>query len=538
MAITVTMYKNFSKKYNSTKQPLLTDGHTDFTCTIKDNTSVLDPVLDLYLTGTDPADTPIGSGYNYAYISKWHRYYFITNWRYNKGVWIASLAVDVLASYKTEIGSLTKYVTRSASSYDLDIADKRYPAKADAHLSYIAGDNPYRQSSGCYIVGIIGQAQSGAPSVGGINYYCFTTAQMGEFITYLTSSSWAAALSDSSVGFTDDVVKSLVNPLDYIESCIWLPFIIDLNTTGTKIQPKLGWWDNIDFIKNGYPGDSTKWGLTPMYYGNTFDDIVLSPSSTITWTKTMTISDHSQIARGNWLNAAPYSYYTFHLDPWGDIPLDPSIMMNNKTISFDIHVEGISGIGVLEIFSGSKLLVRKTAPLGVNISIAQIITDYSSSFTRTGIAIGGAAGLASGGSLKKLWEQFKAGDYSTSEGAKANEAAMREAAGLVGSDIMNGVLAYNSEMTTTGVAGSPASYIFTTISGTPNMYTNGAWIKIVRFNLVSEDLADNGRPLCSTTSINSLSGYLECRDGEHNIAALDSEKAAISNYLTGGFFYE
>ena len=48
MGITVTMYKNFYKRDNSTKQPQNTDAHTDFTCTLKAGTSVLDPVLEVY----------------------------------------------------------------------------------------------------------------------------------------------------------------------------------------------------------------------------------------------------------------------------------------------------------------------------------------------------------------------------------------------------------------------------------------------------------------------------------------------------------
>ncbi len=70
------------------------------------------------------------------------------------------------------------------------------------------------------------------------------------------------------------------------------------------------------------------------------------------------------------------------------------------------------------------------------------------------------------------------------------------------------------------------------------MYTQGAYVKIVRHNLVAEDRAEIGRPLYALRTISDLSGYISCVDGEHDIEALENEKSQISSYLTGGFFYE
>ena len=198
MAVTVTFYKDFEKKYNSTKQPAGTSGHADLVCNLKDNTSVLAPVLEVAFVGLEPTD-PMTEGYNYCYIDKFERYYFVTDWKYYRGLWYASCTVDVLASYKTKIGALSKYVNRSASNYDLDLADSVYPMEADAALSFVRGDNPYRQTHGCFVVGLIGKGQSGAPCIGGINYYTFTYAQMREFIDYLLSDTFYFRLIDRVV---------------------------------------------------------------------------------------------------------------------------------------------------------------------------------------------------------------------------------------------------------------------------------------------------------------------------------------------------
>ena len=494
MSINVTMYKNFSKRENSTKQPINTNAHVDYPCDLKANTSVMDPVLELRISGTAPNDTPVHMGLNYCYISDLNRYYFITDWKYDRGLWTASCRVDVLASYKTQIGGLAKYINRSSSNYDLNVVDDLYPTKAGADISYVTNLNPFRVAPfGSFIVGIIGKGQSNVPCLGGINYYLFTYTEMQEFITYLTSPTFASLIKDDAAGLTSNVVKAIVNPTDYIESCYWFPFTITGNTQATKVQPYIGWWDNISPVTGG---------ITPLGDTQGFDELKFPVD--LTGINSLTVTDHTQIARGNYLNAEPYSRYTFHMDPWGDIPLDGQIVMNNKTITYNIQCEALNGMGVLELYSGSTLLARRVAQVGVCMAISQII-DSIAEVSGASLAVGGAAGAAT---------------------SKTN---LKAAA-----------LNYTSDISSTGVNGSLINYCFTSIalSQTQTMYSNGPWIKIVRFTLVGEYLAEFGRPAMGVYTISTLSGYVECADTEHDVAALDEEKTAIGMYLHGGFFYE
>ena len=84
----------FSKKQNSTKIP--TNG-TLFDINFLSPTDMLNPNIELILDSEPYA-------YNYAYIWRTHRYYFVSNWTWDAGRWIASLSVDALASWRTEIG--------------------------------------------------------------------------------------------------------------------------------------------------------------------------------------------------------------------------------------------------------------------------------------------------------------------------------------------------------------------------------------------------------------------------------------------------
>ena len=530
MALTVRFFKNVNKKDNSTLQPSESNpsSYVDYSCTLKDGTSILDPALDIYIT---MSDNPVSMGLNYCKIQSFNRYYYVRDWRYTMGTWMAYCSVDVLASFKTSIGNLTKYVNRSASDFDPYLADTIYPSKAASDISYIFSDNPFRVNPlGSYIVGIIGTSQLNVPNIGGINYYLFTPDQMAEFVNYLMSSSMASIMSDPAEGFSDTIVKAITNPLDYISSCTWFPFEIVGLTTGTKVQPKLGWWDNISPVTGG---------LTPLG-GGQMDSLKFTPGGT--WNNTLTIPSHSQAAtRGAWLDGGPYSAYTFHLDPWGDIPLDPQEIINEKVISYSINCEGISGMGILELYiAGNRLLTRRVAQVGVSISIAQIITDFASMSSGRSLLGGAVAGVAGGSSKNNIWntlvDYIKSGSWQTAEGRQE----MRSKLKGIGEDVASGVLAANTDMSTTGMSGSIVSYMGTAIvmPDSTIMYTQGAWIKITRYELVPEDNTDRGRPLCALKQLSSLSGYIECSDPEHNISATMGEKNIISGYLTGGFYYE
>lgn len=121
--MTITFY-TFAKRVNSTAQP--SAAGADYAVTIKDGSSAINPTISLKWTGSG---SPVA--YNYAYCSDWGRYYWVNNWTYYDRQWTAELNVDVLATYKSQIGASSQYVVRSASNYDTAIVDGLYPTKAE-----------------------------------------------------------------------------------------------------------------------------------------------------------------------------------------------------------------------------------------------------------------------------------------------------------------------------------------------------------------------------------------------------------------------
>lgn len=119
MSLTVTLYINSSpnKKIGKT----LSTG-TDFTCLLKDNTSLLRPTI--YVTSSSNL-----AGFNYMYISDFGRYYFIDDIvSVHNNQWKISGHVDVLETYATAILANSAVVRRQALQYNLYLDDPDFHA--------------------------------------------------------------------------------------------------------------------------------------------------------------------------------------------------------------------------------------------------------------------------------------------------------------------------------------------------------------------------------------------------------------------------
>ena len=162
----VNFYK-FAKKENSTAQP--TGDGTVISCVWKTPSSIQAPVIEL--TSSSPPD------YNYCYIASTGRYYFVTGTAYNAGVWELSLRVDVLASFKTDIGGTSMYFTRSASYQNDYIRDDLYPIQEQVSRSSNQIKAATDWSTGCIVVNVVnGSSNTGTTA------YVFSVAAFGNFI--------------------------------------------------------------------------------------------------------------------------------------------------------------------------------------------------------------------------------------------------------------------------------------------------------------------------------------------------------------------
>ena len=264
----VNFYK-INKKVNSTLIP--SGAGTEINVVLKSPSSIINPRFELnqYLD------------VNYCYVAEFNRYYFINEIRYENPLWIYSCNVDVLASFKTEIGASSKYVLRSASSYDLTIRDNLYPNKADFTNSVATINPSVPFSSGYIVVGVLGNNSN----TNGITYYITTPTGYSSLISQLLTTADGYDWGD----LTQGVINSIMNPFQYLVSARWYPEPFDVIGQTTI---KAGLWDsgvNAGII------DSTK-----------------THTSTFSSTGIMNIPKHPKAStRGEYLNLSPYTkiYY-------------------------------------------------------------------------------------------------------------------------------------------------------------------------------------------------------------------------------------
>lgn len=344
MAIDITFY-TFNKKPNSTRQP--EGGGVTYKCTLIEPTSFTAPDIALVV----PAKP---TGYNYAFIPEFSRYYFVTDWAYSAGLWRASLSVDVLASFKDYIGSQRQYVLRSSAKSDGRIVDTMYPTKNSPKtvFSYSPdidgnGGNPFKSdfANGIYIVGII-NSDSGA--IGCVSYYVFNNSQFRAFCNTLMGTSGWMYNGIEEIG--EELTKVLFNPFQYIASCVWLP-VSNIATGGSVGAIPYGWWT--------LSASASRLGGSSKLAGANFK-----------------IPKHPQSERGAYLNGSPFSRYMLSWPCFGQFALDPDIMGVSSNLYAQCFIDPVSGMGTLNIMTEKASLITTQAQVGVPIQIAQMAVNY------------------------------------------------------------------------------------------------------------------------------------------------------------------
>ena len=490
MSYTVTFWA-FAKKDNSTKQP--TGAGTSYVCDIADSSGILAPTIKLHTSFTDP------SSYTYAQISAFSRYYFVNNWRYDRGLWWADLVEDVLATYKTSIGALSMYVLRAASDMDGRIVDTRYPIKAGAAFDTEQNNlNPFAVAfgSGYFIVGIINNDSS---AVGVTSYYVFTSAQFRTFAAFLLGNS---SYLNSPPEISDSLLKCLVNPTQYITSCMWVPFTPPTGAAVTSIP--IGWWT-----------------LTGMSCSR------LSGYSRAGGTVSISVPKHPDaLTRGYYLLQEPYSSYYLDFPPFGSFSLPANALVDETAVDLHWNVDSITGEGRLDILAGPTghrgTISVVHAQVGVPVSLAQNSPDLSNAIQQTVENAASAPAYQPSGGRTALGRWIN-NLYASVSGAVSEAASgAAETIGTIGNAMVN------SRMPLQVIGGNGGF-----MSGYYPIRLIGTFA-----TLADDNTAEWGKPLCRTKTLNTLSGFIQCADADFEISCTQSERSTIAGFLTGGFYYE
>ncbi len=470
MSFQVAFY-TLRKKENSTLRPS-GDG-TRYNCVLKDRSSIIHPEIQLNLGLTsDP------SIYNYAKIAAYNRYYFIEEWTFEDGLWTASMKVDVLATYKPEIGESTRYVLRASLEHDGRIIDTLYPAKTGCAVDDTTILNPWTYY--CCIIGCV----SKNANIGSLAYYAMTPTELSTVCTNLqdqilddvTNSANGFSIQDAAPALQ----LSLVNPLQYIKSCIMLPVaLVDVPIYPDSSANAIIYnWDT------GLRGRQLT--SRPVITKNYEFEIKKHPDTTV---------------RGNYVNSAPYTNLTLTMPPFGVIDVDTSLTCNADKLYTEITIDPLNGKALLKVSCQGITMNRIEAQLGVPISLSQVTRDYIGAVNGAASAVTGAmGGYASGG---------------------AAGAALGSVSG-----IGNAIQSLMSRANTIGTTG-----------GYESLNANFS-LDHQFFRPVEDDNNHNGRPLCKMRNLGELGGYMLIQDGDISTDGTAQEDAEIRSYLEGGFYYE
>lgn len=503
--ITIKLYQ-FAKRTNSTKRPNdQTDTLQVFDGNIANATNLLTPTVIVDFTALEVGNAAYNPlPWTYAFIVELQRYYFVTNWTWANGVYYADLAVDVLATFKTEIYASNLYVLRASKAFDGLVPDTLYPAVTNVDHVVSTKASPWATSfedaAGTFLVATISGDRS---STAGISYYAMPLSAFQQFMyNTFNSVDW---LNVPASEISQSLQKVLFNPSQYVVSVMWFPkVLIGGGDTSPIDGVRVGWW--VIPIAGGYKLKGSLWESGE---------------------QTITIPKHPQATdRGAWCNLSPYSTYSLEFWPFGQIALDSSKLVGITTLKLSYVIDYLTGTATLRVTGNNtdSAIAIATGQMGVPISLAHITYDLAQlASPSTWIAAGGAALLQNDGLLQGIKNFF---------GASSREEAMTGLpkginADAVPSAIGNAIGAVLGSGQTQGANGSTAQL--------------GLAIRVnADFMLLApDDNEHNGRPLCTKAILSTLApGFVKCQSGDIVVNCPAAERNAINTFLTGGVYLE
>lgn len=345
----VTLYSNFSKRENSTKQPTSIVGITK-DLKLKDSCSRIRPSFFI----ADVRD--------FTYLMAWGNYYFIRNSAFDiNGAQYIDCELDYLATWKNQITNTRAFVLYSSSNYDEMVIDNRIAQRENViKTSATAETNPFSQT-GCYLL-------STANSTRGVCNYMITEAAMNSAIKEIASndSLWTRVKE-----FFGDAIGA-VTGLRYV------PFS---NFADTEVQPEtitLGDYSLETAILNAY------------YTKGDFSSVITLP---IPWY-------YSDFRRNR-----NYTKITLELPFIGVVELDTKDIVGNNTLRIYVTGNAVSGTVNYSV-STNEIIATYSGSLGRDIPISADVLNAigiaQGALTQGGALLGGIMATTPAGEVAAM----------------------------------------------------------------------------------------------------------------------------------------
>ena len=427
----------------------------------------------------------LATDYCYAYIPKWNKYYFVAtpNIITNNHIQY-DLEEDYLASRKTEVGSTVAHIVYSSSGWDKDLTDARIGVKGTKTIYHDSQALPFN-NAGCYILGVVNNQTDG--KLGALSYYRMDAINIAKLIKWMMQDDFFTKISGYFNG----------KPLDFIQSCIWVP--VSGSDYGNTMQTTL-------YLGDTAVADYSTVPETPVYITYYPVTTPIHAYSVVSCSLGSKFSDF----RDN----QPYSSASLYLPGIGLTDLNINDFYESTNVNIETIFDITTGDCTYKIYDDTNQLLKTVSfNASASVSLSQVNINSAGALAGIGGAIGGVVGL----------------------GVAA--ATMNPLAGVTaGVGILGGasaaIMAANQRSTS----------IKGTNSGRSGFYTTSASTVVIRQDTEDCDAANYiarmGRPVGVTHAISNHSGYVQCDNASVAIAGDNTEREIINNYLNTGFFYE
>lgn len=461
------VFYNHAKRSNSTKLPT---GGMEIACVLKNDCSVTSPVLELK---TDGYPT-----YNYAYISDFARYYYVSDWRFNRGLWSCTLNVDVLTSWRTDIRATTAFVEYSSSNYSMDYTDTRIMSTQEKEISVSETPAYPFSSTGCYILSVISTDANGYN--GACAVYAMTQSQLAEFSATITADSFLD-------GIWAGIKNSFNNPFEAIVSCRWIPFSVDdLSGTTKSIV--------ITYADSGVQGK-----LLTSNFKSLGVSMILPRIGT----------------DASFLDVSPFVSATLYLPFIGTVPLDIDAYYKSGTFAISMECDVVTGDIVYTVGSSFNAFTSTySGNCSTQIPLSNNAPDSVGMIASSSGVIGGIVSAVSGIATK-------------------NPKLIAQGLGAAG---IGTVGSLKSAEVHTQTNGALSSRIGSKISLTIKIVVMRS--KVLEAVQDASRIAAIGLPCYKTLKLSTLSGYCQCSGASVSAAATDTELETINELVNSGIYIE
>lgn len=371
--MTIKVFKNFSKRRNSTKQP---SSGTDVTATLKEGTSVENPVF--LLSGNDFT-------INAVYAFK--HYYFVDDIVSVRNNLIeVKCSMDVGATYKSSIGGYTGLIERSSRYFNAQIPDTCCAILNKENVLANGYTNPLVfDRTGFFVLSVLNHIGSGA---GFTCYYVMGVSQI-EYVAQYCINSW----DSSETSLIDWIQSTFLKTSESIIDCIWVPLNVTMATNTS--------WENIVIGIDDLGSSHQAYRITGYSIGTGSIDVAIPHTYT------------------DFRKGAPYSLGKLMLPGFGVIDFDP-LNFKNDTIHIVFDVDVCTGDVAAYLQSdegaGQSPRYRNIATYTYNVAVPCPVGKVGSDVT------GAASGIlaTAGGIAATIASHGAAASVATGAGAAAS----------------------------------------------------------------------------------------------------------------------